>query len=174
MIKYYLENSTGYPGHTLDGNFNRPAVDIRFERKTAGAAGFDLMANIGIARTIEPGRRWFCHTGLYLEMPLGVEAQVRTRSGMARDHGICVLNAPGTVDSDYRGEIGLTLINLGELPYVVHPGDRVAQLVFAPVLPYVLPASEYRLTEFQIVRVSSRDELSSTDRGTSGFGSTGR
>lgn len=172
MIKYFLDKAVN------------EGTDIRFERKTPGASGYDLMANIGMARTIEPMRRWVCHTGLYLEMPLGVEAQVRSRSGLCRDHGVFVLNAPGTVDSDYRGEICVTLMNAGQAPYNVLPGDRVAQLVFCPVFAdvgkvgatgeqLISTRANYHI-EHRLVRVSSLAEFVATDRGASGHGSTGR
>ncbi len=178
MIKYFLDPPA------------LPHIDLRFERKSAGASGYDLMANIGMPRTIycraHPeagsvdgemlhGRRWQCHTGLYLEMPIGVEAQVRTRSGLARNHGIVVLNAPGTVDSDFRGEITISLINLGDRDYEVLPGDRIAQIVFAPVLGgHLLKDSVLNPHNWEPQRVVSRDQLSDTDRGSSGHGSSGR
>ena len=172
MIKYFLDKPL------LD------TVDLRLERKTSGASGYDLMANIGLPRVIEPrggstDGRWMCPTGLYLQMPLGVEAQVRTRSGLARDWGVVVLNAPGTVDSDYRGEVCVNLINLGKSEYRVMPGDRIAQIVFCPVyhsehddgFPVLTMAGDRLLS---MERVLSRADLNSTDRGSSGFGSTGR
>jgi dUTP pyrophosphatase len=169
MIKYFLDPPA------------LPSIDLRFSRRSDGASGYDLMANIATERQIAPGARWVCHCGLYLEMPLGVEAQVRTRSGLARDHGVIVLNAPGTIDSDYRGEVVATLLNTDRsAPHTVLPGDRVAQIVFAPVLPefhswisrVAHGASIVRAMTLE--RVQSRDELSSTDRGSSGHGSTGR
>jgi len=135
------------------------------------------MANISMPRVISPGKRWFCSTGLYLSMPNGIEAQVRTRSGLARDHGVIVLNAPGTVDADYRGEVMATLINLGEAAVTINPGDRVAQLVFAPVAGILLNGGDQVWTGLAVVkapiRVSSREELGNTERGISGHGSTG-
>lgn len=151
MIKYFLQN---------------PA--LKFERRTEGASGYDLMANLGAEKTLYAGTRWAVPTGLHLEMPLGVEAQVRTRSGLARDHGVVVLNAPGTVDSDYRGEVIAMLINLGEKPYVIIPGERIAQIVFAPIMPLNLS------TWWGITPVESLSDLSHTQRGSSGHGSTGR
>jgi dUTP pyrophosphatase len=101
-------------------------------------------------------------TGLTIALPAGYEAQVRPRSGLAAHHGVTVLNAPGTIDEDYRGEIHVLLVNHGPLDYVVHPGDRIAQLVVAPV------------TQVAIEAVDDVIALGSTPRGTGGFGSTGR
>jgi dUTP pyrophosphatase len=161
IIRYFLENN--------DNN--------SFERKTKGASGYDLMAALQTQRELAPGERWLVPTGLYLEMPLGVEAQVRSRSGLAIDHGIQVLNAPGTIDSDYRGEVKVTLINLGQSPFTIVPNERIAQLVFAPVLPEFY--EQYRdkgwqFQPFQVFRVPNKSDLSITDRGASGHGSTGR
>jgi dUTP pyrophosphatase len=123
---------------------------------TAGAAGLDLFAAEGTA--LAPGARGLVGTGIALQIPAGWEGQVRPRSGLAARHGVTVLNAPGTIDSDYRGEIRVLLVNLGEEPFVVRPGDRVAQLVVAPVARVELVAT---------------GELSSTTRGAGGFGHTG-
>ena len=109
--------------------------------------------------TIAPGARAAVPTGLVLEIPVGVEGQVRPRSGLARRHGLTVLNSPGTVDADYRGEVQVLLVNLGAEPVTVRRGDRIAQLVIAPVTA----------TEFV-----DCDVLTASDRGTGGFGSTGR
>lgn len=161
MIKYYLQNE-----------------NLEFLRSSDMASGYDLRADIGTERAINPGERWLVSTGLYLEMPIGVEAQVRSRSGLSINHGVAVLNAPGTIDADYRGEVKVTLINHDRLNvYVIHPGDRIAQLVFAPVLPFFIAriAREELLPQLWIpLRVSSIAELSATDRGSSGHGSTGR
>lgn len=161
MIKYFLDQPA------------TPAVSLRFERKSEGASGYDLMANLSLSRTMLPGERWLVPTGLYLEMPNGVEAQIRSRSGLALHHGVIVLNAPGTVDADYRGEIAVTLHNTDRSqPHTINPGDRVAQLVFAPVIGvnfYALNQSEW-----EPVRVRTREELSLTTRGAGGHGSTGR
>ncbi|WP_026607199.1 dUTP diphosphatase [Methylocapsa acidiphila] len=129
--------------------------------QTAGAAGLDLLAAIapGVALTLAPGRRLLAPTGLTLEIPPNYEAQIRPRSGLARQSGVTVLNAPGTIDSDYRGEIGVLLINLGDEPFEIIRGARIAQLVFAPVT---------RATLFE------RPDLTATARGEGGFGSTGR
>ena len=128
--------------------------------QSAGAAGLDLVAAIPAHTKIvlEPGARELVPTGLFLELPPGYEAQVRPRSGLALKNGVTVLNAPGTVDADYRGEIGVILINHGAEPFVVERGARIAQLVVAPVTRVVLHA---------------RDALAETERGAGGFGSTG-
>jgi dUTP pyrophosphatase len=122
------------------------------------AAGMDLFAAIDAAVTLAPGERRLIPTGIVLALPAGVEAQVRPRSGLALKHGITVLNGPGTIDADYRGEIGVILVNLGQAPVAVARGDRIAQLVVAPV-----------------ARVSwnEGDTLAETERGAGGFGSTG-
>ena len=123
-----------------------------------GAAGADLCAAIDADMEIPCGERAIVGTGIALDIPQGHEAQVRPRSGLAAKHGVTVLNAPGTIDSDYRGEVGVILINHGQDPFVIHRGDRIAQLVIAP-----------------IVQASWReaDALTESDRGTGGFGSTG-
>lgn len=124
----------------------------------AGAAGADLFARTPESIAIPPGERAKVPTGLAIELPEGYEAQVRPRSGLAFKHGITVLNAPGTIDSDYRGELAVLLVNLGGEPFTVKDGDRIAQLVVAPVSRAV----------FHV-----RSELSDTERGSGGFGSTG-
>lgn len=132
------------------------------EQATAGAAGWDLKARLmGLALVIAPGDRQLVHTGVRLALPLGYEGQVRSRSGLAKEHGIVVLNAPGTVDSDYRGEVCVVLHNTSRTAYTVKPGERIAQLVIAPV-PRV-----------RIVAVGSVEDLEATARGAGGFGSTG-
>ncbi len=139
----------------------QPVGDVRVplpEAQTSGAAGFDLCAAISEAFTLEPGRRRLVPTGWAIALPPGYEAQVRPRSGLALKHGVTVLNAPGTVDSDYRGPIGVVLVNLGEEPFVVTPGARIAQLVFA----------RHETATFELV--ASLDE---TTRGSGGYGSTG-
>ena len=130
------------------------------EYQTAGAAGLDLMAALSPHATLvlEPGARELVPTGLKIQLPQGFEAQVRPRSGLAFKNGVTVLNAPGTIDSDYRGEIGVLLINHGSEPFAISRGMRIAQMVIAPV------------TRAQVVNVSSVDE---TARGAGGFGSTG-
>ena len=126
--------------------------------ETTAAAGVDLRANIDAPITLKPLERILVKTGLFLELPIGYEAQVRPRSGLALKKGITVLNAPGTIDADYRGEVGVILINLSNEPFVIEDGERVAQLVFAEVT--------------QAVWVETTN-LSETARGEGGFGSTG-
>jgi dUTP pyrophosphatase len=125
---------------------------------SAGAAGLDLASAADAPIALAPGARATVPTGLAFEIPAGFEGQVRPRSGLARKFGIGLPNAPGTIDSDYRGEVAVLLINLGSEPYVVQPGERIAQLVIAPVV-------QAELEEFA--------ELSGTARGDGGFGHTG-
>ena len=125
---------------------------------TAGSAGVDLMAAIAASRTLAPGARDAVPTGIAIALPAGFEAQIRPRSGLARKHGIGIVNAPGTVDSDYRGEIEVLLVNLGNADFTVEPGMRIAQMVIAPVVQAV-----WRETR----------ALDGTERGAGGFGSTG-
>ncbi len=125
---------------------------------TEGAAGADLRAAVSGPVVLAPGERRAVPTGLVLEIPPGFEAQVRPRSGLALRHGVTVANAPGTVDSDYRGEVLVLLVNLGAEPFTVARGDRIAQLVVAPV------------TRAAFMETG---ELSGTARGSGGFGSTG-
>jgi dUTP pyrophosphatase len=122
------------------------------------AAGLDLTAAIDAPVVLGPGERAAVGTGLVLELPRGFEGQVRPRSGLARTHGVTVVNAPGTIDADYRGEVAVLLINHGREPFTVAPGTRIAQLVIAPVVQATL---------------EEVDALSSTARGAGGFGSTG-
>jgi dUTP pyrophosphatase len=128
--------------------------------QSAGAAGLDLVAAIpaDAPLLLPPGGRALVPTGLALELPAGFEAQARPRSGLALHHGVTVLNAPGTIDSDYRGEIGVILINHGEQPFEIARGARIAQLVIAPV------------TQARLVVV---EDVAATSRGDGGFGSTG-
>ncbi|MGB6993118.1 MAG: dUTP diphosphatase, partial [Thermoanaerobaculia bacterium] len=125
---------------------------------SVGSAGLDLRAAVTEELTLGPGERLLVPTGLILELPPGWEGQVRPRSGLAVRHGIGLLNSPGTIDSDYRGEVRVLLVNLGSEPFVVRRGDRIAQLVVAPVAA---------------VEVREAGSLSPTDRGDGGFGSTG-
>jgi dUTP pyrophosphatase len=129
------------------------------EYQTKGAAGMDLRAALEEPATLLPGERCFVPTGIALAIPDGYEGQVRPRSGLARSHGISIVNSPGTIDSDYRGEVGIVLVNLGREPFVVEPLARIAQLVIAPVA-----RAEIELVE----------ALTSTLRGAGGYGSTGR
>ena len=129
--------------------------------ETTGSAGMDLRAAVPAEApiTLAPGARALVPTGLKIALEQGWEAQVRPRSGLALKHGITCLNTPGTIDSDYRGEVGVILINLGQEPFVVRRGERIAQMVIAPV-------AQATITEV--------DSLEDTARGTGGFGSTGR
>jgi dUTP pyrophosphatase len=129
--------------------------------QTSDAAGLDLLAAVPAETplVLPPGKHAMVPTGLTIALPPGYEAQVRPRSGLAAKHGVTVLNSPGTVDADYRGEINVLLINHGEAPFSIQRGERIAQMVIAPV------------TQAHLVPVSA---LSSTERGSGGFGSTGR
>jgi dUTP pyrophosphatase len=126
--------------------------------ETEGAAGMDLHANINEAITLKPLERTIVKTGLFIALPVGFEAQVRPRSGLAAKKGITVLNAPGTVDADYRGEIGVILVNLSNEDFTVNDGERIAQLVIA----------KHERVSWEEVTV-----LNETERGSGGFGSTG-
>jgi dUTP pyrophosphatase len=126
--------------------------------ETSGAAGMDLRANIEKPITLKPLERAIVKTGLFIALPIGFEAQVRPRSGLAAKKGITVLNSPGTVDADYRGEIGVILVNLSNDDFIVNDGERIAQLVIA----------KHERANWKEVEV-----LSETDRGSGGFGSTG-
>jgi dUTP pyrophosphatase len=128
-------------------------------RASPGSAGWDLHAAVTEPLVLAPGERAAVATGLHLEIPSGWEAQVRPRSGLALAHGVTLINAPGTVDSDYRGEVRVLLVNLGRDPFTVERGDRVAQLVFARV---------------HEVEWEEAGALADSDRGDGGFGSTGR
>jgi dUTP pyrophosphatase len=125
---------------------------------TAGSAGMDLASAAEAAVVLAPGARLGVPTGLAIELPVGFEAQVRPRSGLAIKHGVTVVNAPGTIDADYRGEIVVLLVNLGAEPHSIAPGDRIAQLVVAPVVQ---------------VQLQEVDALAETARGAGGFGHTG-
>ena len=128
--------------------------------QSEAAAGFDLLAAVpkGERLSIDPGAREIVSTGLVFELPRGYEAQVRPRSGLALKHGVTVLNSPGTIDADYRGEIKVILINLGDACFVIERGDRIAQVVIAPVTR---------------AEIAAADVLTETGRGQGGFGSTG-
>lgn len=130
-------------------------------RASAGAAGFDLRAAVEEPVTVAPGARQLVPCGIALAIPSGWEGQVRPRSGLALRHGITLINSPGTIDSDYRGELQVPLVNLGSQPFVVTRGERIAQIIFAPVPPV------------QLVEMTSLPPADG-DRGTGGFGSTGR
>ena len=126
--------------------------------ETIASAGMDLRANLSESRILKPLERSIVGTGLFIELPIGIEAQVRPRSGLAAKKGITVLNAPGTVDADYRGEIGVILVNLSNEDFTIENGERIAQLVIA----------KHERAEWIEV-----EELSETSRGDGGFGSTG-
>ncbi len=128
------------------------------EYQTEGASGADVRALLPVEIVIEPGARALVPTGLYLDIPKGLEAQVRPRSGLAARHGLTVLNAPGTIDSDYRGELKVILINHGDAGVRIANGDRIAQIVICPVV---------RAT------FARRESIGGTGRGSGGFGSTG-
>jgi dUTP pyrophosphatase len=126
--------------------------------ETNASAGMDLRANLQQSVTLQPLERAIIKTGLFIELPVASEAQVRPRSGLAAKHGITVLNAPGTIDADYRGEIGVILVNLSNQAFTIENGERIAQLVIA----------KHERATWQEV-----EELSNTKRGAGGFGSTG-
>jgi dUTP pyrophosphatase len=126
---------------------------------TAGSAGMDIQCALNEPYILEPGSVGLLPTGLAIALPPGYECQIRSRSGLAAKHGIFALNAPGTVDSDYRGEIRVILANFGKTPYTVQPGERIAQLVIA---------------RYESVQWQEMTELPNTDRGQGGFGSTGK
>ncbi len=126
---------------------------------SAGAAGCDLLAAVRDDVVLAPGERALIPAGFCLALPAGFEAQVRPRSGLALKHGVTCLNTPGTIDADYRGPVGVILINLGTEPFRVRRGERIAQMIIGPV---------------QRARFVERDTLAGTERGAGGFGSTGR
>lgn len=129
------------------------------EYATVQSAGMDLRANLDAPITLAPGERALVKTGLFLELPEGTEAQVRPRSGLAFKHGVTVLNAPGTIDADYRGEVGVILINHGQEPFEVKDGERIAQMVIA---------------RYERVTFTEVADLATSERGKGGFGHTGR
>jgi dUTP pyrophosphatase len=142
-MKIRIVNKSGHP---------RPHYE------TIYSAGMDLRANVPEPSTLQPLERAIVKTGLFIELPIGYEAQVRPRSGLAAKKGITVLNSPGTIDADYRGEIGVILVNLSNEPFTIENGERIAQLVIA----------KHERANWEEV-----DELSETERGAGGFGSTG-
>ncbi len=147
-------DSMDIPIARAPGNSDLPCP----ERATPGSVGFDLRACVEGPVTLEPGRRRLIPTGFSVALPQGYEGQVRPRSGLALRHGLTLLNSPGTIDSDYRGEIAVIAINLGQEPVTIRRGDRIAQLVIAPVIP----------TRLRVVHA-----LPPTTRGGGGFGHTG-
>ena len=138
----------------LPGNSDIPCPS----KKTAGSAGMDLCAAILSNSTIEPGQIELIPLGFRLSMPNNFEAQIRPRSGLSLKHGITVLNSPGTIDSDYRGELGVILINLGKKSYTINRGERIAQLIFSEIVNINFEETSINLN---------------TDRNDGGFGSTG-
>lgn len=128
------------------------------EYATPSSAGMDVRANIETPITLMPMHRVLVPTGLRIQLPLGYECQIRPRSGLALKHGVTVLNSPGTIDADYRGEIGVVLINLSDTPFVINNGERICQMVVAP----------YSHVEWEAV-----ESLDATERGEGGFGHTG-
>ena len=129
---------------------------------SANAAGMDLRADLAEPVVLQPLERRLIPTGLFIELPEDCEAQVRPRSGLALKHGITVLNTPGTIDADYRGEVGVILINLSNEPFTVNPGERIAQMVIA------------KFQQELICEVDDLDDLSVTERGAGGFGHSGK
>lgn len=125
---------------------------------TAQSAGMDLRADIEESFILKPLQRRLIPTGLYMALPEGYEAQVRPRSGLALKHGITVLNAPGTIDADYRGEIGVVLVNLSDTDFTVNPGERIAQMVIA---------------KYEQAAIEEVEQLDETERGAGGYGHTG-
>ena len=144
-------------------NFKNESTNPDPEYATAGSSGFDLRANLKNPITIPAGLREIVPTGLFFQLPDNFEIQVRPRSGLAAKNGVTVLNTPGTVDADYRGEIKVIIINLGHEPFTINHGDRIAQAVVASV------------TSKNIINLNRVTEISNdTERGSGGFGSTGK
>jgi dUTP pyrophosphatase len=129
------------------------------EYKTGLSAGMDIYANLEVGLELKPLQRALIPTGLFIELPEGYEAQIRPRSGMCLKHGITVLNTPGTIDADYRGEIGIIVINLSDSNYIINDGERICQMIIA----------KHEKVEWEIA-----DELNTTERGQGGFGHTGK
>jgi len=129
---------------------------------SANAAGMDLRADLPEPVVLHPLERKLIPTGLYIELPADCEAQVRPRSGLALKHGVTVLNSPGTIDADYRGEVGVILVNLSNEPFTVNPGERIAQMVVA------------KFQQEELVEVAKLEDLSDTERGAGGFGHSGK
>lgn len=126
------------------------------------SAGMDLRADLSEAVVLQPFERKLIPTGLFIELPTDCEAQIRPRSGLALKHGVTVLNTPGTIDADYRGEIRVILINLSQEPFEIQPGERIAQMVIA------------RFQQVELVEVNALEDLSDTERGIGGFGHSGK
>ncbi len=157
-MNYYICNVSKLTLITMNVQIINKSKHATPNYETTGAAGMDLKANIASAITLKPLERAIIKTGLFIALPVGFEAQVRPRSGLAAKKGITVLNAPGTIDADYRGEIGVILVNLSNQDFIVNDGERIAQLVIA----------KHERVNWQEVTV-----LNETERGSGGFGSTG-
>jgi dUTP pyrophosphatase len=157
-MNYYICNVSKLTLITMNVQIINKSKHATPNYETTGAAGMDLKANIASAITLKPLERAIIKTGLFIALPVGFEAQVRPRSGLAAKKGITVLNAPGTVDADYRGEIGVILVNLSNQDFIVNDGERIAQLVIA----------KHERVNWQEVTV-----LNETERASGGFGSTG-
>lgn len=157
------ENLKNNPDYGITVKLVNKSNNAKPDYSTNGASGFDIRAFIEETITLQPLERRIIPTGLFFEIPTGFELQIRPRSGMAANHGVTVLNTPGTVDSDYRGEVGIILVNLSSNPVSIESGDRICQGVFAPSLgkPF------YKIVE------TTETDLSETERGSGGFGSTG-
>lgn len=143
MSVFRILNSSGYPNP---------------EYATALSAGMDIRAFLPVARVLLPGERGLIPTGLRIELPPGYEAQIRPRSGLALKQGLTVLNSPGTIDADYRGEVGIILINLGQEPVTINPGDKIAQMV---------------ISKHEHIQWEATEVLQESGRGEGGFGHTG-
>lgn len=146
------------PGHLQVKIINRSENPLP-AYATTGSSGMDIKANLRDAISILPQERLLIPTGLFLEIPEGFEAQIRTRSGMALKHGLACLNSPGTIDADYRGEIKIILVNLSTENQIIYPGDRIAQMVFAKV---------------ELIQWIESESISDTSRGEGGFGHSGK
>ncbi len=144
---------------TLKVNIINQSENELPEYATAMSAGMDLKANISDAIVLNPLERTLVPTGLFIELPEGYEAQIRPRSGLAAKHGITVLNSPGTIDADYRGEIKVILVNLSNVPFTINPSERIAQMIVA---------------KHETIQWQYTEQLSETTRGEGGFGHTGK
>ena len=154
-----VNSYNNYLPYSIDLNFANKSENEDPKYATKGSSGFDLRASEN--KTIQPGCYETVSTGLFFEIPENFEIQVRPRSGLAAKNGVTVLNTPGTIDSDYRGEIKVILINHGKEPFVIEPGDRIAQAVISP-------------TSTSYIKLNKIDQISDdTERGSGGFGSTG-
>lgn len=161
-LNEYLKTEHTFDSFKIVLKFQNKSNNPNPEYSKIGDSGFDLRANLTSPITLKPFERVVVPTGLYFEMPLNMEIQVRSRSGLAAKNGIMVLNSPGTIDANYRGEIQIILINLGSQDFVINHGDRIAQAVYASVLAK------------HIVNLEEVKEIdTNTNRGDSGFGSSG-